>query len=331
MTTAVLWSGGKDFFAAALRSGALAQPETRLVTFVPAGEPAAFRCHPLGLMARQAAGLGLVHERIPIARDNWEADYRRAFAALAAEGIERIVTGDVEPEAWPWLRAATDAVGLRLETPLAGTKDPSALLDELAAAGIVATVSGMRADCYRPSFLGQPASRALLREHGLEDPASFHPCGERGEYHTVVTCFHGQRFVEEDPATLAQHERDGIWALDWWVGLASSRPISTSRRPPRPPSSTAWSRASSTATAPSAAKDARFDGWFVTAVTTTGIYCRPELPGRHAQARERPLPPQRGRRPAGRLPRVQALPPRRRPGLAASGTCAPTSSAARCG
>ena len=25
-------------------------------------------------------------------------------------------------------------------------------------------------------------------------------------------------------------------------------------------------------------KDARFDGWFVTAVTSTGIYCRPSCP-----------------------------------------------------
>jgi AraC family transcriptional regulator of adaptative response / DNA-3-methyladenine glycosylase II len=25
-------------------------------------------------------------------------------------------------------------------------------------------------------------------------------------------------------------------------------------------------------------KDARFDGWFVTCVTTTGIYCRPSCP-----------------------------------------------------
>ena len=33
-------------------------------------------------------------------------------------------------------------------------------------------------------------------------------------------------------------------------------------------------------------RDARFDGWFFVAVTSTGTYCRPELPGRHAQAPE---------------------------------------------
>ena len=29
-----------------------------------------------------------------------------------------------------------------------------------------------------------------------------------------------------------------------------------------------------------ASRDARFDGWFVTAVATTGIYCRPSCPAR---------------------------------------------------
>lgn len=211
----VLWSGGKDCFAAALLSGALDAPGTRLVTFVPAGEAVAFRCHPLGVMARQAAGLGLTHERIAIDRDDWEASYRRAFAALAAGGVGRVVTGDITPEAWPWLGAATASAGLQLETPLAAASDRAELLDLLADAGVVATVSGMRADHYRASFLGRPIGRALLREHALDDPAAFHPCGERGEYHTVVTSFGERRFADLDPAALAHVERDGIWALDW--------------------------------------------------------------------------------------------------------------------
>ena len=215
MSAAVLWSGGKDCFAAGLRSGALDAAETRLVTFVPAGEPAAFRCHPLAVVERQAAGLGLRHERVEIDRAVWEADYRRAFAALAAQGVTRIVTGDITPEAWPWLGEATAAAGIELATPLADEPDPAALLDFLADAAVEATVSGMRADCYRASFLGQPISRGLLRAHGLDDPAAFHPFGERGEYHTVVTTFRGARFLPDDPATYAHVERDGIWALDF--------------------------------------------------------------------------------------------------------------------
>jgi diphthamide synthase (EF-2-diphthine--ammonia ligase) len=217
MSAAVLWSGGKDCFAAGLRSGALEESGTRLVTFVPAGERPAFRCHPLGVMRRQAAGLGLRHELLPVARDSWEASYRRAFAALAADGVERVVTGDITPEQWPWLAAACAATGLVLETPLATTPgaDAAALLDFLVDAGVEATVAGVRAEHYRAEFLGRPIGRALLAEQGFDDSLEFHACGERGEYHTVVTAFRGARFVDEDPATFAHAERDGVWALEW--------------------------------------------------------------------------------------------------------------------
>jgi diphthamide synthase (EF-2-diphthine--ammonia ligase) len=217
VSAAVLWSGGKDCFAAGLRSGALEEAGTRLVTFVPAGEAAAFRCHPLGVMRRQAESLGLRHELIAIDRDAWEGSYRQALAALAADGVERVVTGDITPEEWPWLAEACAAAGLALETPLAQQPgdDAAVLLDFLAENDVEATVAGMRAEHYRAGFLGRPIGRALLVEHGLGDPVAFHPCGERGEYHTVVVAYRGTRFVDEDPAAFAHVERDGIWALDW--------------------------------------------------------------------------------------------------------------------
>lgn len=217
MSAAVLWSGGKDCFAAGLRSEALEEPGTRLVTFVPAGETVAFRCHPLGVMRRQADGLGLRHELVAIDRDTWEASYRQALGALAAEGVERVVTGDITPEQWPWLAEACGAAGLTLETPLAtaDAADASALLDFLAAEQVEATVAGMRDEHYRSGFLGQPVGRALLSANDLDDPTAFHPCGERGEYHTVVTAYRDARFVDDDPAAFEHVERDGIWALDW--------------------------------------------------------------------------------------------------------------------
>lgn len=226
MSACILWSGGKDCFAAGLRSGTLEASDTRLVTFVPAGEPAAFRCHPLAVMRRQAAGLELAHELVEIARDDWEASYRQALAALRDDGVERVVTGDITPEQWPWLAQACAAAGLALETPLAQRPgdDAGTLLDFLAEANVEATVSGLRAEHYRPTFLGRPAGRALLAEHGLDDPATFHPCGERGEYHTVVTAFADRRFTDADPTTLAHVERDGIWALDWTGEAAASPP-----------------------------------------------------------------------------------------------------------
>ena len=55
----------------------------------------------------------------------------------------------------------------------------------------------------------------------------------------------------------------------------------------------------------------RFDGWFFTAVRTTGIYCRPSCPAITPQRRNVTFHPERRRRAAGRLPRLQAVPPGR--------------------
>src|SRR3954466_10796464 len=79
-------------------------------------------------------------------------------------------------------------------------------------------------------------------------------------------------------------------------------------------------------------RDARFDGWFFTAVHTTGIYCRPSCPARTPLARNVtfftaspaagphfPLLPPRGRGPGRRLPRLPPLPARRRAGVTGVG------------
>ncbi len=57
-------------------------------------------------------------------------------------------------------------------------------------------------------------------------------------------------------------------------------------------------------------KDARFDGWFVVAVLTTGVYCRPSCPVRPPFARNvRFLPTAAAAQ--GGIPGLQTVPPRR--------------------
>ena len=78
-------------------------------------------------------------------------------------------------------------------------------------------------------------------------------------------------------------------------------------------------------------RDSRFDGWFVTAVHTTGIYCRPSCPAITPKRANVSFFAVRGCGAAQRLPGVQALPARRHARVRRSGTCAPMSSAGRCG
>ena len=79
------------------------------------------------------------------------------------------------------------------------------------------------------------------------------------------------------------------------------------------------------------ARDARFDGWFFTAVASTGIYCRPSCPARTPQRRNVSFLPERRRRAARRLPRLQAVPTRRRARIAGVGRARRTSPDGPCG
>ena len=63
------------------------------------------------------------------------------------------------------------------------------------------------------------------------------------------------------------------------------------------------------------ARDPRFDGRFFTAVTSTGIYCRPVCPGPHAGPAEHAVLPARGRGRGGRVPCLPPLPPGGQPRL----------------
>ena len=55
-------------------------------------------------------------------------------------------------------------------------------------------------------------------------------------------------------------------------------------------------------------RDARFDGLFFTAVSSTGIYMPAGMPGADAEARERALLRERGGGGSGRIPAMSALP-----------------------
>ena len=188
------------------------------MTFVPAGEAVAFRCHPLGVMRRQAAGLGLRHELVSIERAEWEASYRRG-ARRARGGGRRARRDGRHHAAGVAVAGGGDAApGLALETPLATAddEDAGALLDFLADAGVEATVDG-RARRALPRRLPRPArsgARCWPRTASTTRPPSI-PAASEASTTRSSRRFAARASSNEDPAALAHVERDGIWALDW--------------------------------------------------------------------------------------------------------------------
>jgi len=154
------------------------------------------------------------------ARASWEG-YESAviegLKALRAEGAGAAVFGDIDTEAHrEWERRVCAAAGLEARLPL-WREDRHAVLRDFLEAGYRARIVAVREGKLGPELLGRELDRELVAQI---EAAGCDPCGEFGEYHTVVV--DGPRFRQG--LDLAPGERvlvRGVWALDFQVGVRS--------------------------------------------------------------------------------------------------------------
>lgn len=182
---AVLWTGGKDSALAMHHAAAQGLDIRRLVTFAP--REGSFLAHPLSVMAMQAQAIGLPHQVVTIAEPYFES-YRAGIAALAAEGITTLVTGDIaEVAGMPnWIRQCCEGIDVSVLTPLWGG-DRRGLMLQLIDSGFVVIFSCVKRPWFTPDWLGRTIDRRVLSE--LEDisrATGLDICGENGEYHSLV-------------------------------------------------------------------------------------------------------------------------------------------------
>jgi diphthine-ammonia ligase len=181
---AISWSGGKDSCAAYHRARADFDFVCALTMFNADGTRS--RSHGLrpAIVEAQIERLGLQ----PIAQNCEWATYNDAFDAgltQAAElGVTHVVFGDIlfdEHRQWAEQRAA--ACGLTAVEPL-WKRSTTELFRDFLALHARARIVTVRTSELDESFLGRELAEDLLPElitRGVD------PCGERGEYHTVVT------------------------------------------------------------------------------------------------------------------------------------------------
>ena len=84
--------------------------------------------------------------------------------------------------------------------------------------GAEASIVTARCEFFDETWLGRPLRSELLPEF---ERLGVDPCGERGEYHTVVT----DSRLFASPIRLSNHghvQRSGCWALDVMVSDAPS-------------------------------------------------------------------------------------------------------------
>ncbi|GAA4915800.1 uncharacterized protein (TIGR00290 family) [Actinomycetospora succinea] len=198
------WSGGKDS-AYAL---AVAREDTEVAglhTTVGADGLVVASHVPLALVRAQAAALGLPLETVelpsPCPNDVYEERTRASWVRL---GATEILYGDLFlADIRAYREQALAGTGLAARFPL-WERATGPLARAMIDGGVRATVV-----CVDPARV--PAAWVGRAWHDLVDdlPAGVDPCGENGEFHTVVTDGPGFRHPVDAPVT-GTAERDGF-------------------------------------------------------------------------------------------------------------------------
>ena len=182
-------------------------------------EAARSRSHGLRpeILAAQADRLGL---RRITGRCTWQtysAAFADALADASADGITHVIFGDILfDEHRRWAEQMCAGAGLTAVEPLFGSSTTT-LFDEWTSSGAEALIVTVRAQCLDENWLGAPLRREMLDTFtrlGID------PCGERGEYHTVVT--NSPLFSRPLAVQRGGHvRRSDCWALDLRVDASS--------------------------------------------------------------------------------------------------------------
>jgi uncharacterized protein (TIGR00290 family) len=220
---AVSWSGGKDSCAALQRVHA----DFDVISMITMFDGGAERSRSHGLrpevVAAQADRLRM--QQI-VGRCSWQTydeAFHQALEEARAGGITHVIFGDIMfDEHRQWAERQCEASGLTAVEPLWGMST-ELLFHDWVSSGAEALIVTARAEFLDETWLGRTLRAELLPELvrlGVD------PCGERGEYHTVVT----NSPLFSRPLHLAREasvQRSGCWALD----LAPLDEVASGSRP----------------------------------------------------------------------------------------------------
>jgi uncharacterized protein (TIGR00290 family) len=165
------------------------------------------------LLDRQIAALNLPAIKVlipsPCPNEVYEARMAEACATIKAAGVHHLVYGDLFLEDIRAYRERTlAALGMTPIFPLWG-RDTRRLATEMIECGLVAHLVCLDPKQIPASFAGRRFDAALLEEI----PVHIDPCGENGEFHTVVT--QGPMFSAPIGISIGETvERDGFIFTD---------------------------------------------------------------------------------------------------------------------
>lgn len=180
------WSGGKDC-CLALNRAVGSGLEVRYLANTVSDDGERSRSHGISaaVIKKQAEALGIPIIQQPTGDDDYEARFVKMLEAFKHEGIDGGVFGDIDFNAHrEWIERVCAKASITPHLPL-WLEDQKKLIGEFIDAGFVAVVVAVKADLLDREVLGRKVDRQFLAY--LEELNNgITPCGEAGEYHTLV-------------------------------------------------------------------------------------------------------------------------------------------------
>jgi uncharacterized protein (TIGR00290 family) len=183
---AVSWSGGKDSTLALDRAVRAGLQVRYLVTlYDPATGRVRFHGTTVEILERQAAALDRELLALPAPWERFDQVFQDGLDTLCRRGVTGMLFGNIHlTDVRTWYEARVVAHGLRHLEPLWG-EAPAALLREVIERGYIAHLVSIDTTRLPGSWLGRALDHACAGD--LAERPDVDPCGEHGEYHTLVT------------------------------------------------------------------------------------------------------------------------------------------------
>lgn len=211
------WSGGKDSCLACYRAMQQGYDLKLLLNFVSReSKRGCFHGIEGKLLKHQAdlIGIPLVQKEVSPDMEKYEEEFKAAITELRGKDIGSMVFGDIyllEHESW--IERVCGDLKIEALEPL--WNDPvENIIDEFLRVGFKAVIVSCKADIMGEEFLGRHIDKELIKE--LKD-RGICPCGEKGEFHTLVV--DGPIFRQ--PIKILETEpviKEGFWK-HWFLDI----------------------------------------------------------------------------------------------------------------
>ncbi len=205
------WSGGKDSCLACYKAILSGYDIRYLVNFVSREYGrVSFHGTETRLIQLQAESIGTRLRQQETIRDGYEQEFKETIRSLIPDGIEGMVFGDIYfQQNRDWTERVCAEVGIEAVEPLWG-RDTEDILSDFIDAGFQAVIIAVQSEVIDAEWLGRQLDRDFIEY--LKN-RNICPCGENGEYHTLV--INGPIFRKRieimEARTIA---RDNHWFLD---------------------------------------------------------------------------------------------------------------------